>query len=223
VHGLHPYDVATRVGRALDEVRPYLGSHGGDVELLGMTDDGVVRLRLLGSCDNCSSSSVTLELAVKTAISAAAPEVTGIEVSTSKAASDGPLIAVSALWKKFDNQGPVAGGWRPLPDQGPSDDGAVIGYVIDDVALVVGRLGGELFAYIDECACCGGTLAGTRLERRLGAARGGAVLTCPSCRAHYDVRHAGVSLDVDDDSHLEPLPLLMRDGAVSVAVPVKAS
>ena len=75
VHGLHPDDVGTRVERALDGVRPYLGSHGGDVELLGVTDDGVVRLRLLGSCDGCPSSSVTLTLAVENAIQEAAPEV----------------------------------------------------------------------------------------------------------------------------------------------------
>ena len=47
------------------------------MELLGVTDDGVVRLRLLGSCDGCPSSSVTLKLAVEGAIEAAAPEVTG--------------------------------------------------------------------------------------------------------------------------------------------------
>ena len=88
VHGLHPYGVSDRVERALDAVRPYLGSHGGDVELLEITDDGVVRLQLLGSCDGCASSSVTLELAVEGAIEAAAPEVTGIEVAspTSRAA-----------------------------------------------------------------------------------------------------------------------------------------
>ena len=67
----------TRVERALDGVRPYLGSHGGDVELLEVTGEGVVRLRLLGSCDGCPSSSVTLKLAVEGAIEAAAPEVTG--------------------------------------------------------------------------------------------------------------------------------------------------
>src|SRR3954469_16491729 len=48
VHGLHPYDLGTRVARALDSVRPYLGSHGGDVQLLDVTDDGTVRLRMLG-------------------------------------------------------------------------------------------------------------------------------------------------------------------------------
>ena len=43
VHGLHPDDVSTRVARALEGVRPYLGSHGGDVELSASTDDGLMR------------------------------------------------------------------------------------------------------------------------------------------------------------------------------------
>ena len=85
MHGLHPDDVGTRVARALDGVRPYLGSHGGDVELVGLTDDGRVRLRMLGSCDGCPSSSVTLTLAVETAIRDAAPEVSGIDVEETPA------------------------------------------------------------------------------------------------------------------------------------------
>ncbi len=98
VHGLHPYDVETRVGRALDSVRPYLGSHGGDVELLGVSDEGVVGLRMLGSCDGCPSSSVTLTLAVETAIKSAAPEITDIEVEEPASADPGPsVIPVSAL------------------------------------------------------------------------------------------------------------------------------
>src|SRR5580698_8594256 len=79
VHGLHPYPVEERVGRALDKVRPYMGTHGGDVELIEVTDEGVVRLRMLGSCDGCASSAVTLDLAVKDAVEAAAPEVERIE------------------------------------------------------------------------------------------------------------------------------------------------
>ena len=67
--------------RALESVRPYLGSHGGDVEILAIDgDEGVVALRMLGSCDGCASSSVTLELAVQRAIEEAAPEITRIDV-----------------------------------------------------------------------------------------------------------------------------------------------
>jgi Fe-S cluster biogenesis protein NfuA len=80
VHGLHPYDVGTRVEHALESVRPYLGSHGGDVELLDVSTEGVVRLRLLGSCDGCPSSAATLQGAVESAIVAAAPEIQIIDV-----------------------------------------------------------------------------------------------------------------------------------------------
>jgi Fe-S cluster biogenesis protein NfuA len=99
VHGLHPYGLETRVEQALESVRPYLGSHGGDVELLDVTDDGVVRLRLLGSCDGCASSSVTLRLAVESAIEAAAPEITTIEVVTA-AEKAAPVIPVSSLFSR---------------------------------------------------------------------------------------------------------------------------
>ena len=74
LHGLHPVPLEERVREALDEVRPYLDSHGGDVELLGV-EDGVVRLRLQGSCSGCPSSAVTLKLAIEDAIHRRAPEV----------------------------------------------------------------------------------------------------------------------------------------------------
>jgi Fe-S cluster biogenesis protein NfuA len=81
LHGLHPDDLANRVERALEEVRPYLATHGGNVELIGVDDEqGAVLIRLLGSCDGCPSSSVTLKLAVEKAITEGAPEVTRIEV-----------------------------------------------------------------------------------------------------------------------------------------------
>ena len=74
LHGLHPVPLEQRVRGALDEVRPYLESHGGNVELLGI-DDGVVRLRMEGSCSGCPSSAMTLKLAIEDAIQKAAPDV----------------------------------------------------------------------------------------------------------------------------------------------------
>ena len=78
LHGLHPVPVEQRVREALDGVRPYLGSHGGDVELLGV-DDGIVRLRLQGSCEGCPASAMTLKLAIEEAVLAAAPDVDAVE------------------------------------------------------------------------------------------------------------------------------------------------
>ena len=70
--------VRERVVGALDEVRPYLASHGGGVELLDVAD-GVVHLRLEGSCNGCPSSAATLRSAVEEAIARAAPDVDRIE------------------------------------------------------------------------------------------------------------------------------------------------
>ncbi|MGB9180889.1 MAG: NifU family protein, partial [Pyrinomonadaceae bacterium] len=79
LYGLHPVPLETRVMQALDKVRPYLDSHGGNVELIGISTDGIVRLRLQGSCKSCPSSSMTLKLAIEEAIMAAAPDVAAIE------------------------------------------------------------------------------------------------------------------------------------------------
>jgi Fe-S cluster biogenesis protein NfuA len=89
LHGLHPVPVEERVGRALDEVRPYLVAHGGGVELLGVAD-GVVRLRLEGACHGCPSSALTLRSAVEDAIMRAAPDVERIE-------ADGTVEPASGL------------------------------------------------------------------------------------------------------------------------------
>jgi Fe-S cluster biogenesis protein NfuA len=79
LHGLHPLDLETRVCQALDKVRPLLRSHGGNVELVGLAG-GVARLRMLGSCEGCPSSAMTLRLAIEEAIFEKAPDVTAIEV-----------------------------------------------------------------------------------------------------------------------------------------------
>jgi Fe-S cluster biogenesis protein NfuA len=81
IHGLHPVPVEDRVEAALQSVRPFLAHHDGDVELLAIDPDlGAVMLRLLGSCDGCPSSAVTLQLAVERAIVEAAPEISRIDV-----------------------------------------------------------------------------------------------------------------------------------------------
>jgi Fe-S cluster biogenesis protein NfuA/nitrite reductase/ring-hydroxylating ferredoxin subunit len=214
VHGLHPDDVVTRVARALDGVRPYLGSHGGDVELVALTDDGRVQLRMLGSCDGCPSSSVTLTLAVETAIRDAAPEVTGIDVAETPTPS---VIPVTALRSRLDPAVP-AGEWTTVPGLAGLASGEVARFAVEGTAVTGIRVGTDLYAYRDACPGCGAGLADGVVARRMGGAAGDAVLRCPGCSAHFDVRHAGRGLD-GTDLHLEPVPLLVRDGGVALAVP----
>ena len=94
LHELHPDDMETRVLRALEKVRPYLKSHGGDVELLSV-EDGVVRLRLHGSCGSCPSSSVTLKNAVEEALFESAPDIVDlIAVNAMETASTPKLVVL---------------------------------------------------------------------------------------------------------------------------------
>lgn len=100
LHGLHPLDLRTRVLAALDSVRPYLGSHGGDVEVLDIDEDaGALRLRMLGSCDGCPSSSVTLQRAVMEAIEASAPEIVHLDVVDDAPVDPTPFHPIALIKK----------------------------------------------------------------------------------------------------------------------------
>src|SRR5439155_9946384 len=79
LHGLHPVDIETRIMQALDEVRPFLKSHGGNVEFVKV-EDGIGHLRLQGSCHGCPGSTITLKLAIEEAIYKAAPDLDGLQV-----------------------------------------------------------------------------------------------------------------------------------------------
>ena len=93
---------------ALASVRPLLSSHGGDVELLELDEEvGAVRLRLLGSCDGCPSSAITLQSAVEGAILKAAPEIVCIDVDPRRRPP--PVFAVAIEHEA---------GLRPMPDRG---------------------------------------------------------------------------------------------------------
>jgi Fe-S cluster biogenesis protein NfuA/nitrite reductase/ring-hydroxylating ferredoxin subunit len=215
VHGLHPHDVRRRVSDALDRVRPYLGSHGGDVHLLDIVGD-TVQLQFTGSCKSCPSSAVTLELAVEDSIRAAAPEISSIEVVAARADPAAAVIPAEHLLAKVHTNG-TAVSWQPVPDLAGLSDGEVGGFAVGDATILACRIGEQLYAYHDHCPGCERSLAGAELHRHVAAAP---VLRCPRCGAHFDVMLAGSGLD-DADSHLEPIPLLVRDGVLSIAVPTE--
>ena len=111
VHGLHPDSLETRLHGALDKVRPYLKSHGGNVELIDLEDDTAL-LRLEGTCKSCPSSSVTLELAVRNALEESCPDLAGFEVE-GVAPADAPkmhLPAGAPQWTVIEGLGELQDG-----------------------------------------------------------------------------------------------------------------
>ncbi|MBN1790078.1 MAG: NifU family protein [Bacteroidales bacterium] len=64
-----------KINKAIDEVRPYLVADGGDVELVDLTDDNTVKVRLMGACDGCPFSMMTLQAGIEQAIRKNFPEM----------------------------------------------------------------------------------------------------------------------------------------------------
>jgi len=217
LHGLHPLDADARVQRALDRVRPYLGSHAGGVEYLGIDEAGVAHLRLAGSCDGCPSSALTVQLAIEGAVQDAAPEVTAIEVEGVTTAPEPALLQIGFGPPGADAHSPAAAaessgggsGWTTLPDFGPPTGRPTV-IAVDGTSVLVCSIRGTLYAYRDSCAACGESLAKGTMD--------GDLLACPACGRRYDVRLAGKGRD-DPSLHLDPLPLLADSRGVRVALP----
>ena len=194
LYEIHPLPTTERVLAALTKVRPYVASHGGGVELVGI-DDGVVRLRMGGNCEGCPSSARTVKLAIEEAVLEAAPEITAVVVDETAAPLDGPHAR-----------------WRDLPAMDTFSDGAARALDLDGTALLVCRVGDALYAYGTSCPACREPLPERLLQE-------GAV-TCASCGRRYDVQRAGRTLDDTSDLQLEPFPLLFENGRARVALPV---
>jgi len=229
VHDLHPTALEDRVREALAEVRPYLDSHGGDVELLSV-DDGVAHLRMRGSCDGCPSSAATLKLAIEDAIHRAAPEIEEV-----RAAGEPDALPTTAELPYATEHGdaiplPIAGdgvaSGPPGTRDGPGSagggawetagalpelaDGGTLLKRVAGAELLFLKLGAAVYAYRPDCPSCGDSLAGARLS--------GSTVACHECGGRYDARRAGRRLD-QSGRPLEPVPLLTTDaGLVKVAL-----
>ena len=110
--------------------------------------------------------------------------------------------------------------WHPVPDLADLAPGEVGGFSVAGVVVLACRVGDQLYAYRDHCPACDGSLAGAALHRSVAGRD--PVLRCPRCHAHFDVVHAGASLDEGAPRHLDPIPLLLRDGVLSLAVPAES-
>jgi Fe-S cluster biogenesis protein NfuA len=76
---LETIDLKDRIEKALDTVRPYLQADGGDVELVSVEEDMVVKLRLLGACKTCDISHMTMRAGIENTLKSAIPEIKSVE------------------------------------------------------------------------------------------------------------------------------------------------
>ena len=67
--------IINKIEAALDEIRPYLKTDGGDISLVEITDDYTVKVKLMGACETCHVSMMTLKNGVEVAVKNAVPKV----------------------------------------------------------------------------------------------------------------------------------------------------
>jgi Fe-S cluster biogenesis protein NfuA/nitrite reductase/ring-hydroxylating ferredoxin subunit len=212
LHGLHPVDIETRIARALVEVRPYLKSHGGNVELVKV-ENGIAYLRLEGSCHGCPSSTITLKLAIEEAIYKAAPDLDELQVEGVTDPPPRPGIPVAFIpprrRKEITQTTEQNGAWTVVGGLNSLLEGTLKVIAVEGEPLLFCQIAGTYYAYHDHCGSCTASLDGSKLE--------GITLICSSCGRQYDICRAGRCLD-SPNLFLEPVPLLVENGKVKVAL-----
>jgi Fe-S cluster biogenesis protein NfuA/nitrite reductase/ring-hydroxylating ferredoxin subunit len=203
IHGLHPVDLETRLHEALNKVRPYMESHGGNVELISLQND-VARLRLQGACKSCPSSSVTMELAVRQAIEEACPDLMGFEVEGAAET----LPAEKPVPPAGLQPRPTPHAWTTLDGLGQLSNCEIKVLEAEGMPLLICKVNENLYAYRNGCPACGLSFKSGGLDAGL--------LKCPLGH-RYDAQRAGGGVD-KPHFHLDPFPLLVENGQVKVAV-----
>lgn len=199
IHDLHPFDLHTRLNLALEKVRPYMDSHGGNVEIVSL-ENGTACLRLSGTCKGCASSSLTLELAIKQAIEEYCPDLQDLQVDgVVEPASKKPAA-------NLPKQATVAPEWQTVAGLENLAENEIQVRQLNGVNVVICKANGKLVAYRDGCPACEMPLS--KLE--------GAVICCRLGHG-YNVLLAGVCT-ADDTFHLTPVPLIIENGVVKLAV-----
>lgn len=200
MYDLVEIDERVRVEEALDEIRPYVESHGGEVELLEI-DEGVVHVRMSGACQGCAGSAITLRRGIEQTLRERYPgfrEVVAHEPEQ--------LLQVEVPSR------PVFEPAGSLEDLEPGQMKAV---ELDGQAVLLVNVDAEPYAFHNACPAEPGrelALDGGRLA--------GHVLVCPWHNCAYDARSGQRVDDRPEEPGLRPVPVAVKDGVVAVAVNV---
>jgi Fe-S cluster biogenesis protein NfuA/nitrite reductase/ring-hydroxylating ferredoxin subunit len=170
-HGLIQASQQERIEQALASVRPMLGAHGGDVELVGFVPPDIVEVRFLGNCDGCSASTMTFVAGVKRAIEEHCPEIKQIR----QVKSAGGSVTKASFTSPFVDDRH----WVFAIDLDAVPEGGVATAAIQGEALFFSRMSDVVACFKDACAHLGlpvstGTVAAGRL-------------TCPHHGFQYDL------------------------------------
>lgn len=200
MHGIVRADLSTRVLRVLDMVRPYMQSHGGDVEFDRVEGDTVF-VKLHGACNGCSMAAVTLREGVEEALTTQIPEIRKVDVTPT---DPGPaLISLESLMADIDEKG-----WIQGPAVADVTPGTIYRLDADDLSIVIVNIANQLNAYRNACAHQGLPIDGGLIDESAGT------LTCPWHGFCFDATSGDCF--TAPAAQLESFPLRVTDGRIWV-------
>lgn len=212
LYDLIPTDEFTQVETALATVRPYIHSHGGEVELLDVVD-GIVHLRLAGACQGCAGSSITLKRGIETALREGFADFKRMEVHDPELAAPQPIAPHFDIIPLM----PV-GQTAPRPLRRPVfqtvarlEDlpaGTMKAFDVDGTRILLANVGGEIYGVHNTCP-------GSAAPLDLGSFSA-PIVVCPWHNEAYDIR-SGKRVDGIDGPNLAVLPIAIVDGAIQLA------
>lgn len=209
MYELAPVDERIEVEEALDEIRPYIESHGGGLELLDV-EDGVVHVRMRGSCHGCAASAITLRRGVEEKLRERIEgfrEVVAHEPEDGASAPDGNGSGGAELLQIEGLKRPEFVAVAELADLPPGELTAVD---VGGDSILLANVEGEPYAFRNVCPVDGGLpLDGGRLT--------GTVLVCPWHNCAYDARSGKRADDQPDGPALTVVPIAVSGDMLQVA------
>ncbi|MGR9108553.1 MAG: NifU family protein, partial [Gammaproteobacteria bacterium] len=177
-HNIIKPSLQERVENALASVRPFLQGHGGDVELVNLTPPDSIEIRLLGACDGCPASNLTLSEGVEKAIRENCPEI--VHIKKAKGGSnpdpaDGMVVHFVSPFARGSDTGWV---YAAKIDEIPENDIKVLSISGNEVLL--SRFGDRVTCYQNACAHMG-------MPMDVGEVREGGILVCPHHGFEYSL------------------------------------
>ncbi len=232
MYDLGPMEERIEVEEALDEIRPYIESHGGALELLDV-DDGIVHVQMSGSCSGCAASAITLRRGVEEKLReryGAFKEVVAHEPEDGDVAANGD--AGGGLLQIEQHNGSAGGGdgggdggqllqidglKRPVfVEVGSFDElpaGTLKAADVEGRSILLVNVDGEPYAFQNVCPVDGRSpLDGGRLTN--------GVIVCPWHNCAYDARSGKRADDEPGQAALAVVPVALREGVLQVAVNV---
>lgn len=164
-HNILKPSLFERVEDALDGIRPMLASHGGDVELVSV-EPPLVEVRLLGACDGCPASALTLYSGVKKAIQDNIPEITEIKQVKGLGGGNNETVHFTSPFANYKS-----GSWVFAAKLGDVPDGDTITKTLGEHSVLLSRFGDRVTCFENSCAHMGLALDGGEID--------GGIITCP--------------------------------------------